>query len=147
MSVSFKKEHAPLRTATGWVLTSPALQNMLSDFEQLLPSLNHLGGGVDEEAYADVTLSLLQTAFRTNNKTAEYIIDFNDIFPDMEVDVGMRQQVVVRNENKSGRKKYNKIGWFATELLDSPVNLTNKRVQCGNIRKPHPRSKQPSIFN
>ena len=26
MSVSFKKEHAPLRTATGWVLTSPALR-------------------------------------------------------------------------------------------------------------------------
>ena len=50
MSVSFKREHAPLRTATGWVLTSPALKNMLSDFEQLLPSLNHLGVGIDDEA-------------------------------------------------------------------------------------------------
>jgi hypothetical protein len=105
MSVSFEREHAPLCTATGWVLTSPALKNVLSDFEQLLPSLNHLGGGVDEEVYADVTLFLLQTAFRTNNKMFEYIIDFSDIFPDVEVDVGMRQQVVVRTAHKSGREK------------------------------------------
>ena len=72
--------------------------------------------------HVHVTPSLLQTTFRTDNKMSEYIIDFSDIFPDVKLDVGMGQHVVVHNAHKSGCERYNDIGWFATQLLDGPVN-------------------------
>jgi hypothetical protein len=60
---AFSAKHAPLRTATGSILKSPALNNKLTDFEQLLPSLNYLKRAVDESAFIHINIKMLQTAF------------------------------------------------------------------------------------
>jgi hypothetical protein len=52
---AFSAKHAPLRTATGSILKSPALNNKLS--------LNYLKRAVDESAYIDINIKMLQTAF------------------------------------------------------------------------------------
>jgi hypothetical protein len=60
---TFSARHAPLCSATGLILKSPALNNKLTDFEQLLPSLNYLKRAVDESAYIYIDIKMLQTAF------------------------------------------------------------------------------------
>jgi hypothetical protein len=73
---AFSAKHAPLHTATGSILKSPALNNKLTDFEQLLPSLNYLKRAVDESAYIDIDIKMLQTAFTpVLGRDSEFIED------------------------------------------------------------------------
>ena len=96
-----------------------------TDFEQLLSSLNYSKRAVDESAYIDIDIKMLQTAFApVLGRDSEFIEDWGEMFPSVDVDVNMHQQVLVRNACRGGDSKqgsylqsfYNEIGRFSSDL-------------------------------
>jgi hypothetical protein len=94
---------------------------------------------VDESAYIDIDIKILQTAFTpVLGRDSEFIDDWGEMFPSVDVDVNMHQQVLVRNAWRGGDSKqvlvrnacrggdskqnvdlqsfYNEVGRFSSDL-------------------------------
>jgi hypothetical protein len=100
---------------------------------------------------------MLQTAFApVLGRDSEFIEDWGEMFPSVDVDVNMHQQVLVRNACHGGNSKqggdlqsfYNEMGRFSSDLHEKKHNPSSRRIpKCGDISQSHPLSKQPSLFS
>ena len=68
MKTSFHKISVPLHKAVAYVLLKPQLCGVQCTFDQLIASLNYLGGGVGKDAYATVTCELMRKSFEKFGK-------------------------------------------------------------------------------
>jgi hypothetical protein len=101
--------HAPLRKATGYILSIPEMENKLTTFDQLVSPLTFLGGGYGDADYAEVSVGLIQSTFKSK-EPSQYMTDYAEIFPNIKVDTSKHQQLLMRRAHRSGREVHNELG-------------------------------------